>query len=155
MFTRLLLSLLLLLFYSVPGAQAAPQPNDHAALSGLKTGRAIFDVRITELDKLVFHLNLVQDAFDGMVAQRVKPRMVVAFRGPGLGLLATESPDEVVLEQIRTLRRKGVRFEACAYAMRVAEVDSTKLLSEIILVANVLNSHIGYQNKGYALVVLN
>lgn len=155
MVTRLLFSILMMVACLGSAAQAAFQANDHTALSGLKIGRAVFDIRVSDLDKLVFNLNLVQDTFDGMLAQRVTPKIVVAFRGPGLGLLTIDSDDDEVLEQIRILHRKGVRFEACAYAMRVAKADPTKLPREIVLVANVLNSHIGYQNKGYALVVLN
>ena len=154
MFARLLLPVLLLLF-SFPALHAAQKPNDHEALSGLKTARVIVDIRVADPDKLVFNLQLLRETYEGMVAQGVKPRMVVAFRGPGIGVLAAEELDEEALDLIRILKKKGVRFEACAYAMQVAKADPANLVAEVKLVANVLNSVIGYQNKGYALVLLN
>ena len=157
MLARSFFPLLLLLLLSCPASawSAAPQPDDRDALVGLKTAKVIFDVRVADPDKLEFNLQLVRDTFEGMVAQGVHPRMVVAFRGPGIGLLTTDELDEEPLALIRSLKKKGVRFEACAYALRVAKADPTGLVAEIKLVANVLNSLIGYQNKRYALVVLN
>jgi len=81
--------------------------------------------------------------------------MVVAFRGPGIGLLSATELDEEALDLIRSLKKKGVRFEACALAMRTFKVDPKGLVREIRLVANVFNSLIGYQHKGYALIVIN
>jgi len=155
MFTRSLLPLLLLLLLCSPALSAVQKPDDHEALAGLKTARVVFDVRVADLDKLTFNLKLVHATFDGMVAQGVQPRMVVAFRGPGIGLLSADELDDEALDLIRSLKKKGVRFQACAYAMRAFKADPAGLVSEIKLVANVLNSVIGYQNKGYALVVLN
>jgi intracellular sulfur oxidation DsrE/DsrF family protein len=155
MFARTLFPLLLFLLSCLPAALAGQKPDDHAALAGLKTARVIVDVRVADLDKLVFNLKLVRETFEGMVAQGVQPRMVIAFRGPGIGLLSADELDEEALDLIRSLKKKGVRFEVCAYALRVAKADPKDLVSEIRLVANVLNSMIGYQNKGYALVVLN
>jgi len=154
MLARLLLSLLLLLF-SFPVLHAAQKPDDREALAGLKTARVIVDIRVADPDKLVFNLQLLRETYEGMVAQGVKPRMVIAFRGPGIGMLVADELDEEALDLIRTLKKKGVRFEACAYAMRVAKADPANLVAEVKLVANVLNSVIGYQNKGYALVLLN
>jgi len=48
-----------------------------------------------------------------------------------------------------------VRFEACAVAMRVFKADPAGLVPEVKLVANVFNSFIGYQNKGYAMIAIN
>ena len=158
MFTRSLLSLLLLILLGCPASafSAAPQPGGHEALAGLKTVRVIFDVRVADLDKLTFNLKLIRETYAGMVAQGVQPQMVVAFSGPGIGLLsADELEDEEPLDLIRDLKKKDVRLEACAYASRAFKADPADLTPEIELVVNVLNSLIGYQQKGYALVVLN
>ena len=53
------------------------------------------------------------------------------------------------------MKKKGVQFEACAVAMRVLKVDQAGLVPEVKLVANVFNSLIGYQNKGYAMIAIN
>jgi intracellular sulfur oxidation DsrE/DsrF family protein len=100
-------------------------------------------------------LKLSGETLDSLIAQGIKPEMVVAFRGPGIGLLSTSELDEEALDLIRALKKKGVRFEACAMAMRTFKADPTRLVWEIKLVANVFNSLIGYQHKGYALIVIN
>ncbi len=135
--------------------QAAQKPDDSEALAGLKTAKVIFDVRVADLDKLVFNLELFGETLDGMVAQGVKPEMIVAFRGPGVKLLSSATLNEEAINLLRALKKRGVRFEACAVAMRTFKADPTKLIPEITLVANVFNSFIGYQNKGYAMIAIN
>ena len=76
-------------------------------------------------------------------------------RGPGVRLLLDTALDDEARRLLHTLKKMGVRFEACAVAMRVFKVDPEKLFSEITLVANVFNSLIGYQNKGYAMIAIN
>jgi len=146
---------LLLMMACSPVIHAAQKPDDREALSGLKTAKVIFDVRVADLDKLVFNLSLFDETLDGMVAQGVKPNMIVAFRGPGVKLLTATALDDEAIALFQTLKKKGVRFEACAVAMRVFKADPSKLIPEVKLVANVLNSFIGYQNKGFAIITIN
>jgi intracellular sulfur oxidation DsrE/DsrF family protein len=112
-------------------------------------------VRVADLDKLVFNLRLFSETMEGIAAQGVKPEMVVAFRGPTVKLLTAAALDEEALDLLRALKKKGVQFEACAVAMRVLKVDQAGLVPEVKLVANVFNSLIGYQNKGYAMIAIN
>ncbi|MBU5635514.1 DsrE family protein [Geomonas sp. Red69] len=154
MLRRLLFSLLFLLL-SVAVAGAAPKAEDHDALAGLKSARVIFDARVPDWERLVFNLELIAETFDGMTAQGVRPEMVVSFRGPGVKLLTAPVINKEALELIRELKKKGVRFEACAVAMRVFKVDPALLVPEVKLVGNVLTSLIGYQNKGYAMITVN
>lgn len=146
--------ILLMLTYS-PVVQAAQKADDRDAFAGLKTAKVIFDVRVADIDKLVFNLRLFDETLQGMITQGVKPEMIVAFRGPGVKLLTTAALDEEAVALFRTLRKKGVRFEACAVAMRVFKADPAELIKEVTLVANVFNSFIGYQNKGYAMIAIN
>ncbi len=155
MLARILMALTLVMLISSPVLHAAQKPDDREALSGLKTAKVIFDVRVEDLDKLMFNLRLFGETLDGMVTQGVKPDMIVAFRGPGVKLLTATTLDSEALELIRALKKKGVRFEVCAVAMRVFKTDPAGLVSEVTLVANVFNSLIGYQNKGYAMIVIN
>lgn len=154
MLVRCLLMVLLLLTCS-PVLQAAPQPNASEALAGLKTAKVVFDVRVADLDKLVFNLELFSETLEGIAAQGVKPEMVVTFRGSTVKLLTAAALDDEALELIRALKKKGVQFEACAVAMRVTKADSAGLVPEIKLVTNVFLSLIGYQNKGYAMIAIN
>lgn len=151
-------SLLLVIFFLLVSSSAllaAPPVDDHEALAGLKSAKVIFDVRVADLEKLLFNLELFNETREGLLAQGVKPEMVVAFRGPGVKLLTTAAVDEEALDLIQDLKKKGVRLEACAVALRVFKVDPAGLLPEVVLVGNVFNSLIGYQNKGYAMIVIN
>lgn len=154
MHMRLIIILMLMLTYS-PVIEAAQKPDDLKALAGLKAAKVIFDVRVADLDKLVFNLRLFDETLEGMVAQGVKPNIIVAFRGPGVKLLTATALDEEAVALFQTLKKKGVRFEACAVAMRVFKADPAGLIPEVILVGNVFNSLIGYQNKGYAMIAIN
>ena len=138
-----------------PALQASEKPNDHDALVGLKRGRVILDVRVPDVEKLIFNLELVKETWDGLRQQGVRPSMVVAFRGPGVALLSGPALDPDARELFKTLKARGVRFEVCAVAMRVFKVDPAGLIPEVKLVANVFNSFIGYQNKGYAMIAIN
>ncbi len=150
----LLLTMLLSLCCTA-GLPAAPVPNDGGALAGLKTARVIFDVRVAELDKLVANLHLFAETMDGIAAQGVGTEMVVAFRGPGVRLLTAAALNDEAREALRSLQSRGVRFEACAVAMRIFKADPAELVPEVKLVANVFHSLIGYQNKGYAMIAIN
>ena len=155
MFTRFLTLVTLLALACSTTLYAAQNPDDREALAGLKSAKVIFDVRVPDVEKLVFNLKLFNETFDGIVSQGVKPEMVVVFRGPGVRFLTVATLDEETRELFRSLIKKGVRFEACAVAMRIFKVDPVGLIPEVKLVANVFNSLIGYQNKGYAMIAIN
>jgi intracellular sulfur oxidation DsrE/DsrF family protein len=155
MLTRLLTLAALLMLACTPTLHAAQKPDDREALAGLKTVKVIFDVRVPDLEKLDFNLRNFNETFDGIAAQGVKPEMIVVFRGPGVRLLTAAALDEESRDLFRELKRKGVRFEACAVAMRIFKADPAGLIPEVKLVANVFSSLIGYQNKGYATIAIN
>ncbi len=157
MTTALRLARLLAVFWLTfaPALYAAEQPDDHDALQGLTAAKVVFDVRVPDMDKLVFNLGLVEETFDGLVAQGVTPTMVVSFRGPGVRLLTSPSMDADARDLFKALKARGVRFEVCAVAMRVFKADPAQLIPEVKLVANVFNSFIGYQSKGFALIAIN
>jgi intracellular sulfur oxidation DsrE/DsrF family protein len=155
MLTRILILAALLMLACSPVLHAAQKPDDREALAGLKSARVIFDVRVPDLDKLVFNLRNLNETFDGITAQGIKPEMIVVFRGPGVRLLTVSALDEDARDLFRELKKKGVRFEACAVAMRVFKADPAGLVPDVKLVANVFNSLIGYQNKGYATIAIN
>lgn len=145
--------MMLFLAIIVP-ARAADAPNDREALSGLKTARAVFDVRAPDRERLIFNLELIKETAEGMAAQRVKPQMIVTFRGPGIRLLTREQAADEIAPLIAELKGMGVRFEVCTVATRIFKVDKATILPDIVLVGNSLISLIGYQNRGYALVIL-
>jgi intracellular sulfur oxidation DsrE/DsrF family protein len=133
-------------------AQGFDAPHDREALKGLATGKVIFDVRISDPEKMAFNLELIKETFEGMQRQGVKPVMIAVFRGPGVKLLTREGTTEEIRDLVAELKTKGVRMEVCAVATRVFKVDNSALIPDVVLVGNVLSSLIGYQNKGYALI---
>lgn len=130
-------------------------PDDRFALKGLKRAHAIFDVRLAELDKLMFNLGLIKETFEGINNQKVKPTMIVSLRGPAVKLFTKDQAPPELRELLADLKAKGIRIEICSVATRVFKVDNSQLVSDVILVGNVLTSQIAWQNKGYALITLN
>lgn len=130
-------------------------PDDRFALKGLKQAHAIFDVRLAELDKLLFNLKLVKETWEGISSQKVKPTMIVSLRGPAVKLFTKEQAVPELKELLNDLKQKGIRIEICSVATRVFKVDNAQLLPDLLLVGNVLTSQIAWQNKGYALITLN
>lgn len=146
------------LVFSLSGkglARGDAAPGDRDALKGLDTCKVIFDVRISDPEKMIFNLELIKETLEGMQRQGVKPVMIAAFRGPGVKLLSREGTTDEIRDLIVELKKKGVRIEVCAVATRVFKVDNSALVPDVVLVGNVLTSLIGYQNKGYALIPVN
>lgn len=152
-----LFAAVLLLLQNIPVALGADSrlPDDRIALKGLKQARAIFDVRLAELDKLLFNLELVKETWEGINGQGVKPTLIVTLRGPAVRLFTTDQAPTELRELLKDLRSRGIRLEICSVATRVFKVDTSKLVPEVLLVGNVLTSQIAMQNKGYALITLN
>jgi len=130
-------------------------PDDRVALKGLKQTKAIFDVRLADLDKLMFNLGLVKETWEGISNQKVKPTLIVSLRGPAVKLFTKDQAPQELRELLADLKQKGIRIEICSVATRVFKVDNHQLVPEVILVGNVLTSQIAMQNKGYALITLN
>jgi intracellular sulfur oxidation DsrE/DsrF family protein len=155
---KLVYSTVMVLVFSLSGTGLAwgdDAPNDRDALNGLDTGKVIFDVRISDPEKMIFNLELIKETFVGMQRQGVKPVMIATFRGPGVKLLTREGTTDEIRDLVAELKKKGVRIEVCAVATRVFKVDNSSLIPDVVLVGNVLTSLIGYQNKGYALIPVN
>lgn len=149
--------LMLLLFALCPATLRADTttPHDRVALKGLKQAKAIFDVRQSELDKLLFNLGLIEETWEGIRQQGVTPKLIVTLRGPAVRLFTTDQAPAELTGLLAELKNKGIRIEICSVATRTFKVENRQLIPNVILVGNVLTSQIGWQNKGYALVTLN
>jgi intracellular sulfur oxidation DsrE/DsrF family protein len=134
--------------------------DDARALSGLTSVRAIFDVRTSEEKTLQFMFTTIRDTLDATVSQNVKPHYVISIRGPAVKLLIrSRHGDPEVQERtnqlIGELNQRGVRLEACSYALDLFGLEAEDLVDGVHAVGNSLNSLIAYQTKGYALVPMN
>ena len=141
-------------------SQIAQALDDAEALSGLTSIRAIYDVRTKDEKTLQFIFTVIRDTYDETMQQNVKARYVVSMRGPTIKLLVRSRAGEAALQEktvglINELNQRGIRLEACGYALNLFGVEPEDLYGGIVSVGNSLNSLIGYQTKGYALIPMN
>lgn len=141
----------------LPSAHAL---DDAEALSGLTTVRAIYDVRTSDEKALQFIFTVIRDTYDETLQQDVKARYVASMRGPTVKLLVRSRAGEAKLQEktvalINELNQRGIRLEACGYALNLFAIEPEDLYQGIVTVGNSLNSLIGYQIKGYSLVSMN
>ncbi|BHH83806.1 DsrE family protein [Desulforhopalus sp. 52FAK] len=135
--------------------------NNDISLDGLESTQTIFDINIKDAGKLALYLQVIKMTYDDIVSAGLKPKMVIAFRGPSVRLINSETglfeeEDQQSLSQaaglMAELTQLGVRLEACAIAINLFKVDSETLLPGISVVGNTFVSLTGYQNRGYAIV---
>lgn len=60
----------------------APAADDRDALAGVKELKAVFDIREGDGKALLNRLTLIDETRASLIAQGVKPRLVLTFRGP-------------------------------------------------------------------------
>lgn len=143
-----------------PGIGIA-QPTDQIALQGVASAKSVFDINLSDPERLPTYLQIIRETHDGLQKHGIKPAMVVAFRGPAVRLVSSNRKqfNQEVRESLATadriiadLARQGVRFEACDIAARLFKVDHATILPEVTVVGNTFISLIGYQTKGYAVI---
>ena len=146
----------------VLGGQVQPVQalDDAAALSELTSVRAIYDVRTKDEKVLQFIFKVIRDTYDETVQQNVKASYVASMRGPTVKLLVRSRQGDAELQKkttdlIKELNQRGIRLEACGYALNLFGVEPEDLYDGVGTVGNSLNSLIGYQTRGYALVPMN
>lgn len=160
---RLILVVLFALAAAAPVVNA--EPNDREALAGITTGKALFDVNISddEPEKLALYLRVIGETHAGLLNQSVSPDIIIAFRGRSVKLVSRDSgaagakereAKDMIANLISDLQKKGVKFEACSIATRLFKIDNSSLLPGIKPVGNTFISLTGYQAKGYALIPL-
>ena len=129
--------------------------DDSDALKGVKTIKVIYDMNgLSETKKMIVMLKGIIDARGRALAARVKPDLVIAFRGPALTLVQKPGPDPTgeqkqIGELVAELKKEGTKLEACNFAANVMNLDLANFLPELKVVGNTFNSLGGYQAKGY------
>ena len=157
------LLLIALFVIAVPAISlaASKATHDADALSGLKTAKAVYDVRTKNPKSLLFILKVIEATEKGMRDQGVEPDFILSFRGGTLPLLTRDPKTETeaekailteVRERLGELRDRGMVLEACNVAAGIFKVKQADLADDLTMVGNSLISLVGYQNKGYALV---
>lgn len=138
----------------------AVTPDDHRALSGLTTGKVVFDVNISSPDKMILYLNVVQKTITTLKAQGVTPDVILAFRGGAVSVMSKDSElnneqeEQQLIARVTQLKKAGAYLESCNIAADLFAVDKDDIFPGIVLVGNTFASLTGYQNKGYAMIPL-
>jgi intracellular sulfur oxidation DsrE/DsrF family protein len=136
---------------------------EYEALKGLKSIKAVFDVRIGNPKGAALQLKLIHDTCKdkNIMAATKKPAFVVIFIGPSVKLISKKkegfSPEEQkILDEIATtiseMSKDGIKLEICLFAAKVFDVDPASVLPDIKHVPNGWVSLIGYEAQGYSLV---
>lgn len=162
--TRLVMPWLLLSMLFGAPADAGQQParvDDHAAMAGMVSGKAVFDIRISDPQQLLLALKVIDETAAGLRQQKVSPDFVLTFRGATLPWLkrtvATEKPGEKAIlteihERLEKFRSLRMPLEACNVAAKIFKIEAAEIAPSLTLVGNSIISLIGYQHQGYALV---
>jgi intracellular sulfur oxidation DsrE/DsrF family protein len=140
--------------------------SDYAALDGVQRVKAVFDVSqgSPQTANIVFWAvkNVNDDASVRSLSE--PPQVAVVFHGPAVKMISTDrkgfkASDNEALDEfanmIRQMKKDGVQFEVCDYALKVLGVDPNSVLSEVEHVGNGFISIAGYQAQGYSLVTIN
>ena len=140
----------------------AERPTDADALRDINEGKVVWDVTVGSPIKLLLLMKVIEETYDDLVRQDVKPDMIFTFHGPVVKLISSEPLDlpldeeeahEEVLDLLRKFSQKpGVKMESCSVAARLLGIDNDTIMPEVKPVGNTFVSLIGYQKKGYALI---
>ncbi len=131
------------------------------SLGGIRTAKAVFDVRIGQPGMAAAHLNLIHITFKELKEAGKSPDAVVVFIGPSVKLISSSrngfTDDEKrvlddIARMVTAMSKDGIQLEICMVAAKTFKVDPETILPEIKQVPNGWVSLIGFQNQGYALV---
>tara|TARA_R110002096_G_scaffold224677_7_gene413990 strand:- start:600 stop:1100 length:501 start_codon:yes stop_codon:yes gene_type:complete len=154
-----------LVFFTLINTAHADKPDDADALQGIDTGKVIWDITLSSPSRLLFVMKVIEETYEDLIEQHVKPDMVFTFHGRVLKLLSSQPieldiDEEVALEELLVLiqelsKKPGIKMESCSVASRILNIDNSTIIPEVKPVGNTFVSLIGYQQKGYALIPIN
>jgi hypothetical protein len=113
----------------------AETARDTAALSGLDEVKFAFDLQNGNSAALLKQLEVIEETRQSLIKQRVRPDIVITFRGPATKLVQGVSS-----------------VEQCAIAVRLAGTNPENVLPANKLVGNGWISLMAYQAKGYGYI---
>lgn len=145
------------LFVTAPMVSAG----EYEALKGLKSAKAVFDVRMGNPKGAALHIKLIHQTYKDLVTMKKNPVFVLVFIGPSVKLISKNrggftTEDQKILDEIAgtisQMSKDGIKLEMCLVAARVLGVDPASILPEIKAVDNGWISLIGYQANRFSLV---
>ena len=126
--------------------------------------KAVFDCTASDPLYLAGRMGLIEKTMTQIEARGDKPHFVITMHS-GCVKLASENvdflvPDDAVemmrlaQKSLERLSRRGVEIVACSIAMEGQAIDREDVLPFIRVTENSFIETIGYQNRGYALMIL-
>ena len=136
---------------------------EYDSLQGLKSFKAVVDVRSGKPKSLAMQLGLLHQMYKDKSVRSLtdSPEFVLVFIGPAVKLVSTKTEGlsaedresgAKIAETISAMAQDGIKLEICLFAVDVLGVDRRSILPEIKQVANGWISLVGYQHSGYGLV---
>ena len=161
--TRTVMTTLLLSTLFLFGAISYASGEEYSAMKGVKSVKAVYDIRIGNPKSAALHLKLIRQTLKdkAITAASNKPAFVVVYSGPAVKLISKNREgfapeDQKILDEIATtvseMSKDGIRQEMCLTAAKIFGVDPASALPEMKQVGNGWISLIGYQEHGYALI---
>ncbi len=136
---------------------------EYDSLQGLKSFKAVVDVRSGKPKSLAMQLGLLHQMYKDKSVRSLahNPDFVLVFIGPAVKLVSTKTEGlsaedresgAKIAETISAMAQDGIKLEICLFAVDALGVDRSSILPEIKQVANGWISLVGYQHSGYGLV---
>lgn len=136
---------------------------EYDSLPGLKSFKAVIDVRAAKPASLAKQLGLIHQMYKDKNVRGVtdSPAFVLVFIGPAVKLVSTKTEEfsaedrqmiAKIAETVAAMAKDGLKFEICLVAVNAYGVDPATILPEIKQVGNGWISLVGYQHMGYGLV---
>ncbi len=133
------------------------------AISEIKAGKILWDITLGNPEGLLSRLNVLEETYEDMVRQGIKPQMIFTFRGGAAGFIARDlshltmeqasAVDQVQLKLEGLMKRPGVHMEVCQIATRRFNITrQAQLIPGVLLVGNTFLSIMGYENQGYSTI---
>ncbi len=163
---RLMLGLMICLMPGFAWSADVPRPDDARALQGLADARILWDVTLSEPEKLLSRLGVIEQTYRDLEQQGVEPKMLFVFHGGAVKLLTRDAPDRQIgnaqtilqihdkLQELAAL--EGVeRLEACSIATRRVGVTQADLVEPVVEVGNTFVTVAAYAQRGYAKIKID
>jgi len=161
--TRVIVSIVVASIFMLAVVVGPATAATYESLAGLKSIKAIFDVRAANAKSAAMQLKLIHDTYKDKSIRAVskKPSFVVAFMGPAVKLISKDkqgfsAEDQKAMDEIaqtvQAMAKDGIKLEVCDFAVKAFGGDAASILPEIKHMPNGWITLIGYQAKGYSLV---
>ena len=143
-------------------SKAQSKPDDHVALAGVTVGKAFINLGLSDPNRVLRFLTIIEAAMGSLTAQGVKPEFIVTFFAGASPYVSKdrkyiksqeyEIADKIQAKVKAMSTKGGIRFEQCGYTAEVLKIDVNSFIPEVTVIGNAMLSAIGYHAKGYVVI---